>query len=581
MFTGIITRIGIIKLVEFINNIIQFGVEINDAKFINSAVIGASIAINGVCLTIVEIDQCNNMLYFQIMEKTLERSNLSLLKINNHVNIEAAMTNNSKIDGHIVSGHVDGIGNITKIYTNPDGSTIICIKVNKVDNFSKDWIIYRGSITINGVSLTVAELYDDEFSVSLIPYTFSHTIFKNANVGSIVNLEFDQALKQKSVSICSSAQYNDLIGTTILSHEHAMKVAIKVGELGRITAPPNPWVGCIIVKDGKIIGTGYHHMAGKPHAEVNAINNAIENGYILEGASLYVTLEPCSHYGRTPPCCEFISHHNISEVYIAVEDPDIKVSGKGTQYLRDHNINVVIGVAKELASKSLKPYLYHRAHNKPYTILKMATSIDGKIAAADKSSNWITCEESRKDVHKLRSQSQAILVGINTCLIDNPMLNVRLDDYNGPHPCRVVLDTHGKLNDETLNIMKQNISKTIVFTSGMCVKKTIELWRELGISYYIVPLNKCGEGLCFESMLLKLGELGFIQLLVEGGSMICSNIIKNNLFNELIIYQGSCFIGKNGVDLFGTILGHKIEHKIHMMLRNVLRIDTDIKKVYC
>jgi len=581
MFTGIITEIGILYDIVNISSIREICIEITNKEFIKSKEIGGSIAINGVCLTIVKIEY--NKLWFQVMKKTLERTNLHLLKKKHYVNIEGAMKKDSYIDGHIVSGHIDGTVIVTKINKNLDNSMFIYMKIKDVDSFDFNWIVERGSITLNGVSLTVAELYEDEFMVSLIPYTIENTLFKDIKINNILNVEFDQNLKISNISRNIVTQ--ELIGRRIISHSHAMKLAIEIGELGKIGAPPNPWVGCIIVKHEKIIGVGYHKRCGEAHAEVNAIKNVKENAIKdnneneLYGSTMYVTLEPCNHFGRTPPCCNMIIDNKISEVYIAVKDPDPQVSGSGIKCLLDNNINVITGIETELASKSLEPYIYNRITKKPYIILKMAISLDGKMAANNGTSKWISCDKSREDVHRLRSDAQGILVGVNTCLNDNPRLNVRLENYKGNQPIRIVLDSYGKLIDKTLNILDQKISKTIIFTSRQCNMETIKLWEKLNIQYYIIKKDQNNK-LDIDSVHNKLGELGIMQVIVEGGSEIFTNYIEENKYNKIVLYQGATIIGSNGLSLFNKILGDDIENKLILKLESTEKIGKCNKIIY-
>jgi len=577
MFTGIITAIGKITNIQNADLITEICIEIDNNEFIKSKEIGGSIAVNGVCLTIVMIEY--NKVWFQVMKKTLERTNLHLLKKKNYVNIEGAMKIDSNIDGHIVLGHVDGTVIVTKINKNLDKSIFVYMKIHNVDNFDLNWIVDRGSITINGTSLTIAELYDNEFMVSLIPYTIENTILKDILVNDILNVEFDQNLKLSNISRNIVTQ--DLIGTRIISHSHAMKFAIKIGELGRNMAPPNPWVGCIIVKNGIILAAGYHKRCGEAHAEVNAIENAKENNNEQElyGSTMYVTLEPCNHFGRTPPCCNAILDNNIAEVYIGIKDPDPQVSGSGIRRLLDNNINVITGIERELASKSLEPYIYNRLTKLPYIILKMAISLDGKIAANNGTSKWISCDKSREDVHRLRSEAQGILVGINTCLKDNPRLNVRLDNYNGNQPIRIVLDSYGKLIDKTLNILDQEISKTIIFTSNECALETINLWKKMDIKYYIIKKDQNGK-LDIDSIHNKLGELGIMQIIVEGGSEIFTNYIEQNKYNKIVLYQGATIIGSNGLSFFNTNLGDDIENRVKFQLESTEKIGICNKIIY-
>src|ERR1700733_11932243 len=184
--------------------------------------------------------------------------------------------------------------------------------------------------------------------------------------------------------------------------------AIQLGERGRHTAPPNPWVGCVIVKGGSILGEGYHEATGAKHAEVMAIEKA---GVLARGATAYVSLEPCPHQGRTPPCVDALIKAGIQQVVIPLLDPDPHVSGKGVARLKKAGIEVVVGIGQEEAARSLEPYLFQRVTKRPFCVLKSAISLDGRTAAADGSSHWITSDEARQDVHRLRAESQAILVG--------------------------------------------------------------------------------------------------------------------------------------------------------------------------
>jgi diaminohydroxyphosphoribosylaminopyrimidine deaminase/5-amino-6-(5-phosphoribosylamino)uracil reductase len=588
MFTGIITTIGKIysKTDYIINSITEICIEIFCAEFLIDKEIGGSIAINGVCLTIVKFEK--DKVWFQVMKQTLERTNLNSLINGDRVNIEGAMANKSFIDGHIVSGHIDGTATITKIVRNTDESVLVYIKIWNVDNFLKEWLVSRGSICINGTSLTLAEVYDDEFVVSLIPYTIANTIFQYVKVNDIVNIEFDQMLKRETVSNkITRGNLNTFIGTKIISHSHAMKLAIEIGEIGRIGAPPNPWVGCIIVKNDKIIGLGYHTKAGNDHAEIEAIKSVksrddsdkADRANKLEGSTMYVSLEPCNHHGKTPPCCKAIIENKIKNVYISVKDPDNNVNGNGIKYLQDNGLTVHTDIENERGIQSLKSYLYNREEKKPYVILKAAISIDCKIAAKNGTSKWISCDKSREDVHILRSQCQGILIGINTCLKDNPRLNVRSENYTGNQPIRIVLDSYGKLKDRTLNIFDHAISKTIIFTSNNCSNQTKALWKDMKIDYYIIENCKNGK-LDIDQLHYKLASLGIMQLLVEGGSEILTNYIIQRKFNELILYQGATLIGDNGICLFNNNVGEDITAKLVLKLESTERMGLCNKIIY-
>src|SRR5256885_12437814 len=226
-----------------------------------------------------------------------------------------------------------------------------------------------------------------------------------------------------------------------------MAEAVALGERGRLTAAPNPWVGCVVVAaDGRVAGRGFHHRAGEPHAEVHALREA---GDRARGATVYVTLEPCAHQGRTPPCAPALVEAGVRRVVVAVLDPDERVAGRGIRLLAAAGVAVEVGVGAEPAARSLGPYLRHRRTGRPLCLLKTAASLDGRTAAADGASQWITGPEARADAHRLRAESGAVVVGAGTALADRPSLTFRGVDFGeAPTPApplRVLLDAAGRV----------------------------------------------------------------------------------------------------------------------------------------
>src|SRR5688572_586191 len=245
-----------------------------------------------------------------------------------------------------------------------------------------------------------------------------------------------------------------------------MAQAVALGERGRLTAAPNPWVGCVVVAaDGQVVGRGFHRRAGEPHAEVHALRQA---GDRARGATAYVTLEPCAHQGRTPPCAPALVEAGVSRVVVAVLDPDEKVAGRGIEILRAAGIAVDIGVAAEDAARSLAPYLHHRRTGRPQCLLKTATSTDGRTAAADGTSQWITGPEARADAHRLRAESGAVVVGAGTALADRPMLTFRSLDFEEgltpPQPLRVLIDAAGRVPADG-PLFDPTLAPTLVITT--------------------------------------------------------------------------------------------------------------------
>ncbi len=326
-----------------------------------------------------------------------------------------------------------------------------------------------------------------------------------------------------------------------------MHQAIALGEKGRINAPPNPWVGCIIVKEGNVIGKGYHVAAGKPHAESMALKEA---GVDAIGATAYITLEPCCHHGKTPPCANALIESGIARVVIALQDPDPKVNGKGVQLLKEAGISVEVGVLATAAESSLKAYLHHRKTGKAFCIAKAAMSVDGRTAASDGSSQWISPPAARTDAHRLRAESQAILIGSNTALKDQPLLTVREGPQILKQPLRVVLDTNGKVELDN-SLCNTDFAPTLIITSKNCPESVIEGWKACGVEVEILPLIK--DAFKPEDILSLLGEKNILQVLVEGGSTVLGSFMNAQSIDRLVLYVGQRILGDKGYPLFKNL----------------------------
>ena len=341
-----------------------------------------------------------------------------------------------------------------------------------------------------------------------------------------------------------------------------MRLALQLGEQGRITAPPNPWVGCVVVKEGEILGEGYHLAPGHPHAESVALKKA---GLLARGATAYVTLEPCAHHGRTPPCVEALIKAGVKRVVIPFLDPDPQVAGSGVKALEKAGLDVEIGVAADEAARSLEPYLHHRRTKTPFCVLKSAMSLDGRTAAADGTSKWITSEEARDDVQRLRAHSQAILIGSGTALADHPRLTVRSIDGATP-PLRVVLDSEGKVPPEG-PLFDPTLAPTLVFTT----KKT---WEKEGVEVIEAPK------VTLEGVLEELGRRNVIQLLVEGGPHLHTAFIKEGRAHRLALYIGDCVLGEEGLPLLPGLEVSTIEAAPRYALDGVLRFGNSVRLDY-
>ena len=329
-------------------------------------------------------------------------------------------------------------------------------------------------------------------------------------------------------------------------HSFFMQEAIKEAEKARLIAPPNPWVGAVLVKDNTIIAHGHTHPPGSKHAEIHALQNAGEQA---KGSTLFVTLEPCCHQGRSGPCTRALIEAGVKKVFVSLLDPDHHVSGKGVQILKNAGIEVHVGLESERVKKQLKSYLFHRTHGLPYTVLKAAVSLDGRIAAADESSQWISGEEARKDCHILRSQSQAILIGANTAIKDQPSLTVRYGIPCPNPPLRIVLDPHGRV-PPTGPLADQGLGKTLLITKQDFFEKVQEKWS---CAEVLMGPQTEKEVFDLKKVLKILGERGILQVMVEGGASVFQSFFQESLAQELQAYVGPRILGFNGKSLFGEL----------------------------
>lgn len=306
-------------------------------------------------------------------------------------------------------------------------------------------------------------------------------------------------------------------------NEFYISECIKLAKKGIGFVSPNPLVGCIIVKNGKIIGKGYHKKFGFAHAEVNAINDAKKKKHNLKNSTLFINLEPCSHFGKTPPCTDLIIKEKFSKVVIGIKDPNPQVNGKGIGKLKKAGIKVEYGFLKNECEELNKFFIKSVTKNIPYITLKIAQSIDGNIALKNYKSKYITCKESLKFVHKLRNEYDAVLIGKNTALLDNPSLNARL--VKGRNPYRILIDKNSELPGNLNIFTDENSDKTIIINSHL--KKNIPL------------LN----------ILKTLYELNISSVLVEGGANIFSQFIGKNLFDDIYFIIAPKIIG-DGISAF-------------------------------
>lgn len=318
------------------------------------------------------------------------------------------------------------------------------------------------------------------------------------------------------------------------THEFFMQRALQLAKNGLGTTYPNPLVGSVIVYDGKIIGEGWHKKAGEPHAEVNAVNS-VKDKSLLKDATIYVTLEPCSHFGKTPPCCDLIIANEIPNIVVGTIDPFAKVAGTGIQKLKDSGKNVIVGVLEKECKELNKRFFTFHEKKRPYIILKWAESNDGFIAPFEKDTNrpvWITNQYSRQLVHKWRTEEQAILVGTQTVLDDDPMLDAR--DYFGNNPIRIAIDKSNKIPEESS--IKNGKLKTIIFSEDIFLTKKINYSHKKTI----FDIN------FLENLVFELYSDNIQSVIIEGGKITLETFINKNLWDEARVFIGTNFL-LNGI----------------------------------
>jgi diaminohydroxyphosphoribosylaminopyrimidine deaminase/5-amino-6-(5-phosphoribosylamino)uracil reductase len=343
-----------------------------------------------------------------------------------------------------------------------------------------------------------------------------------------------------------------------------LELAVK----GNGLVSPNPLVGAVIVKNGKVIGLGWHKQYGAPHAEVHAINNASKN---LDGSTLYCNLEPCCHTNKqTPPCVPLIIRNKIKRVVISTFDPNKEVNGKGVKQLRAAGIEVVTNVLANEGKELNKFYFKFVKEKLPFVTLKIAQSLDGRISKARNQQTWLTGKDSIKYVHKLRSEYDAVLVGANTIKVDNPLLNVR--QFKGRNPVRIVID--GKLsipfNSKILN--NNEPEKTWIFTSQKPNQQKLRHLENKGVKVFSIK-TAADKKINIKTVLKVLAENKITSVLVEGGQEIFSQFITQNLFDELIILQSPKLLG-------GGISAFKIGKLKKLNLKRTTRLGDDIMLIY-
>ncbi len=336
------------------------------------------------------------------------------------------------------------------------------------------------------------------------------------------------------------------------SDERYMWLALDLARQGWGKTNPNPAVGAVLVKDGEVVGTGFHEAAGKEHAEITALQNA---GDKAQGATLYINLEPCCHYGRTPPCVDALISAGIRRAVVGNIDPNPLVSGKSLKKLEAAGISVKTGVLEEKAQRLNEAFFKYIASGKPFVALKMAMTLDGKIATRGGKSQWISGERSRNFVHHLRSMSDGVMVGINTVLQDDPQLTVRLEEETKRHPVRIIVDSRGRIPMESKVVLSAKETKTILATTDLAPPEKLEKLSSAGVEVLLLPLknNRVDLG----SLISALGKKEICVLLVEGGGTLNYALLEEGLLDKLYIFIAPLLFG--GKDALTPVEGEGID----------------------
>ena len=354
--------------------------------------------------------------------------------------------------------------------------------------------------------------------------------------------------------------------------ERYMRLALELAEKARGMTNPNPMVGAVVVGDGEILGKGYHPKPGLPHAEPYALDEAGERS---RGATLYVTLEPCCIQGRTPPCSKRVIESGVAKVVVAMIDPDKRVSGKGIDQLKKAGIEVEVGLLETDARKLNEAYIHWQQTGLPFVILKIASTLDGKIATSSGESQWITGEESRRFGHELRNRVDAVVVGIDTVLADDPKLTVRLPQGETiKNPRRIILDSRARLPLDA-NLVGDGEAETIVVATDLAPSEKVEALRRAGLQVIIIAADR-EDRVDLNPALKELGKREILSLLVEGGAKINGSFLKSDKYNKIYYFLAPMIIGADGLGSVNGLGVKELSEAKKLIVEDIKRMGSDI-----
>ncbi len=348
-----------------------------------------------------------------------------------------------------------------------------------------------------------------------------------------------------------------------------MARALQLARNGIYTTHPNPRVGCVIVNNGEVVGEGWHHQAGEKHAEIIALEQAGEKA---RNAVMYVTLEPCCHHGRTPPCVESIIQAGVTKVVIASRDPNPLVDHAGIEALQQSGIHVTTNVCRNLAVQMNCGFFSRMRRQRPWVTLKIAISLDGKTAMADGDSKWITSSAAREDVHRLRAASSAIMTGIGTVLRDDPSMTARAPGVE-IQPLRVILDSN--LSTPVYAKILKQPGKTVIITTGR--NQDPELMPEFDSSVEVLVMPEKDNRIDLEAVLSELGKLEVNDLLLEAGAELSGSMLRLNLVDELVVYMAPDLLGSNTRGMFEIHQLQSLDDKLRFEFGEIRKIGRDLR----
>ena len=357
------------------------------------------------------------------------------------------------------------------------------------------------------------------------------------------------------------------------THDKFMKLALKEARKGLGRTSPNPAVGAVIVREGKVIASGYHHRAGMPHAEVDAFGKIGNRAY---GGTLYVTLEPCNHFGKTPPCTELILKSGVEKVVVGMRDPNPLVTGGGCAYLKKKGIEVVTGILKDECIALNEAFIKFISTGRPFVIAKSAITLDGWTATSAQHSQWITNEKSRGFVHRLRDRVDAVMMGIGTVLADDPTMTARFKVKQGKDPIRIVVDTNFRTPPDAKVMRSQSSAHTIIATSMDGNRRYLNSERKpKGVETLVCPTVDGKVDLL--ALMEKLGEMSIASVLVEGGAMILGAMLRAQLIDKFYVFIAPKILGGgDGIPMVAGCGPKTMEESLKLRNIKVKRFGDDV-----